>query len=116
MKNLIPFSYIATAIFFLAIVHALLTTFISSYAHKHHSHLGEIQSGILSFLGEIEVVFGLWTIPLAFFTAYYYNWQSFVDIVESLSFTEPMFVIVIMTIAGSRPIVKGVELFGTIKV
>jgi len=111
MKNLIPFSYIATAIFFLAIVHALLTTFISSYAHKHHSHLGEIQSGILSFLGEIEVVFGLWTIPLAFFTAYYYNWQSFVDIVESLSFTEPMFVIVIMTIAGSRPIVKGVELF-----
>ena len=56
------------------------------------------------FLGEIEVVFGLWVLPLMLGMTYYHGWEKTVAHLNSLQFTEPLFVLVVMTIAASRPV------------
>jgi hypothetical protein len=66
-----------------------------------------VPAAILHMAGEIEVVFGIWAIPLgiammiakgAGVTRHYFD--------QDVSYTEPMFVVVIMAIAASRPIVN----------
>ena len=69
-----------------------------------------ILAGVYHLLGEIEVVFGLWGIILAIAITYYYDWQTFAHYVDNLHYREPLFILVIMTIASSRPIVKFFEL------
>jgi hypothetical protein len=64
-------------------------------------------SRLLHFLGEVEVVFGLWAIPLLFSIVYFFDWHTVVDYVSHrVNYTEPMFVVVIMTLASTRPILK----------
>lgn len=58
----------------------------------------------LHLLAEIEVVFGLWA---ALFLIIYSCWekpQSAIKYMESLNFTEPLFIFVIMIVAATRPI------------
>lgn len=118
-----PFNLVATIIFFLAIVHTMLTSKIHNVAHyfehRHQKAMLEgkkdknstsILGGVFHLLGEVEVVFGLWAIPLAIAITTNYSWQTFVHYSDHLSFIEPFFVIVIMTIASSRPILKLFEI------
>ncbi|MBN2221390.1 MAG: putative Na+/H+ antiporter [Vallitaleaceae bacterium] len=123
-----PFNILATLIFFLAIAHTMLTSVFQKKAHHLESHYQElVQQGLheknshsilaslLHMFGEVEVVFGLWSVVLGFAIAFHYDWLTFVHYVNSLHYTEPLFVIVIMTIASSRPVVKLFEfLLGTI--
>ncbi|MBS7526319.1 hypothetical protein KHM83_06490 [Fusibacter paucivorans] len=118
-----PFNVIALVIFVLAIAHTLLTSFFTGLAHRleheyellikeglrdKHSH--SIPASFFHLLGEIEVVFGFWAVFLAIAIATYYDWSTFVHYVEGLEYIEPLFVIVIMVIASSRPIIKLFEL------
>ena len=118
-----PFNFIATVIFFLAIAHTMLTslflklasqieskyeTLIASGVKDKHSH--SILASFLHLLGEVEVVFGFWAVFLGIAIATYYDWGTFVGYVDGLTYTEPLFVIVIMTIASSRPILKLYEI------
>lgn len=118
-----PFNLVATLIFLLAIIHSFLTSYFLKFAHKiEEEHREKIRKGdksngdikmlakLLHFIGEIETVFGLWTIVLGFAVTYFYSWETFVSYVGGLHYTEPMFVIVVMTIASSRPIIKLFEL------
>lgn len=105
-----PFNIAASLIFLGAIIHSFMCSKILEYAHKSQKSIDSMTYGLLHFLGEIEVVFGLWTILLGIAIAYFYNWETFVHYVGELEYVEPMFVIVIMTIAASRPILKLVEL------
>lgn len=118
-----PFNLVATIIFILAIIHSFLSSYLLKLAHKiEEDHREKIKRGeksngdikmlakLLHFVGEIETVFGLWTIVLGFAVTYFYDWETFVDYVGNLHYTEPMFVIVVMTIASSRPVIKLFEL------
>ena len=105
-----PFNLVATIIFSLAIIHAFLSSKILSYAQKIGAQDSSIKVELLHFMGEIEVVFGLWSVVLAIAITFFYNWETYVTYVGALKYTEPLFVIVIMTIAASRPILKFVEL------
>lgn len=105
-----PFNLVATIIFFFAIIHAFLSSKILSYAQKISAQESSIKVGLLHFMGEIEVVFGLWSVVLGIAITLFYNWETYVTYVGELTYTEPLFVIVIMTIAASRPILKFVEL------
>lgn len=123
-----PFNVLATLIFFLAIAHTMLTSVFQKKAHHLESHYQKlvkqglreknshsIPASLLHMFGEVEVVFGLWSVILGFAIAFHYDWLTFVHYVNSLHYTEPLFVIVIMTIASSRPIVKLFEfLLGSI--
>lgn len=118
-----PFNAVVTIIFFLAIAHSLSVNYFIKKAHEleHHHELlkqeGKVtresrsmRATIYHFLGEVEVVFGLWSIVLGGAFASYFNWHTFVTYINGLSYKEPMFIIVIMIIASSRPILKLFEL------
>lgn len=114
-----PFNLVATIIFLCAIIHTFLSSKFLYYAHKwkaeHQKRIEEglesessthIMSEIFHFLGEVEVVFGLWAVALAGTILLFYDWNTFVTYVSGVNYTEPMFVVVIMTLASSRPILK----------
>ena len=124
-----PFNLAATIIFFLAVLHTFLAPKISSYAHhlekKHKESLRaqkfriehpeqrlpvSFTSTILHFLGEVEVVFGLWVIPFAIGCINYYSMEDFLAYIDhDVVFTEALFVAVVMVIAASRPIYRLAE-------
>ncbi len=124
-----PFNLAATIIFFLAVLHTFLAPKISSYAHhlekKHKESLRaqkfriehpeqrlpvSFTSTILHFLGEVEVVFGLWVIPFAIVCINYYSMEDFLAYIDhDVVFTEALFVAVVMVIAASRPIYRLAE-------
>ena len=126
LKNRIekePFNLVASLIFFLAIVHTFMTGRFMAIAHKwEHEHDQKIESGhadrdsvhhgaeLFHFLGEVEAVFGLWVIALAGTILYFHDWQTLVNyIVYNVNFVEAEFVVVIMTLASTRPILKASE-------
>lgn len=119
-----PFNLVTLIIFLCAIVHTLLSSVFIKKSHKKtveykalikaglvdkHSH--SISAGVYHLLGEVEVVFGIWAVVLAVSISLNYSWTTFVAFIDSLHYTEPLFVIVIMTIASSRPIIKFFEQF-----
>ena len=54
------------------------------------------------FLGEVEAIFGIWVVPLMIVLAAFKGWPIARDYVgHGLNFTEPLFVVVIMTMAAS---------------
>jgi len=69
-----------------------------------------VKENLLHFLAETEVVFGLWAAAL-FLTiaALKGSMMEAVRYIEGLNFTEPKFVLVIMVIAATRPVVKLAE-------
>ncbi len=118
-----PFNGVATIIFFIAIAHSLSVNYFVKKAHEYEHELellkneGKVdrearsmKATVFHFLGEVEVVFGLWSVALGIACASYYDWHTFVSYVNGLSYREPIFIIIIMVIASSRPILKLFEL------
>jgi hypothetical protein len=123
-----PFNVVATVIFLLAIIHTFLAPKILGLSHRiQHAHEADlleihgpdlkekvsrrqrqsIPAAVLHFFGEVEAVFGIWVIPLAVALIFakgtgvarnYFN--------NDVSYIEPLFVVVIMAIAATRPIVQ----------
>jgi hypothetical protein len=125
------FNLVASVIFLLAIVHTFLTPKIRHWAHmveaKHRSvpkerrHTFSDDEGnevpevsfagqILHFLSEVEAVFGIWAVVLACAIAAFKGWGTAVDYIgHKVDFTEPMFVMVIMALASTRPMMRLAE-------
>jgi len=115
-----PFNLFATLIFFLAIVHTFMTGRFMAIAHKwEHEQQEKIKSGaadresvhhraeLFHFLGEVEAVFGIWAIALVLAIIGFYDWKTMVHYISyRVNFTEPLFVVVIMTLAATRPILQ----------
>jgi len=99
---------LASVFFAIAVVH---TFCVKRFAHwAHESPRGSVREQFLHFLAETEVVFGLWAAVL--FLAIGAVKKSFHDpvaYIDSLNFTEPKFVFVIMVVAATRPVVKLAE-------
>jgi hypothetical protein len=93
--------WIAAGIFALAVLHTFCTKYFEHLAHTHPRH-----AGIWHLLGEIEVVFGLWAMVLALTMFALVGQAPTLQYLESLNFTEPLFVFAIMVIAGTRPILQ----------
>jgi hypothetical protein len=65
---------------------------------------------ILHFFGEVEAVFGIWVVVLAGAIAYNFGWGAVLDYVGlKVDFKEPMFVVAIMALAGTRPVLRFAE-------
>jgi hypothetical protein len=115
-----PFNLVATLIFFLAIVHTFMTGRFMAIAHRwEHAHAEKVKSGrahrdsvhhgaeLLHFLGEVEAVFGIWAVALVLSIIGFYDWNTMVSYIGyKVNFTEPLFVVVIMTLAATRPILR----------
>jgi len=90
---------IAAILFALAVIHTFSTKYFEHLAHIQPRH-----AGIWHLLGEVEVVFGFWAMILILFIFAASGKHEAITYLESRDFTEPMFVFVIMVIAGTRPI------------
>jgi len=57
-------------------------------------------------VGEVEIVFGLWSIVLVAAMAFMAGGAPALAYAESRNYTEPLFVFAVMVVAGSRPILS----------
>ncbi len=127
-----PFNVVATFIFLLAIVHTFFASKFMKIAHRwrdEHEHVIRAEgrtaeakpqedakpdvnwkAEVMHFLGEVEAIFGIWVIPLLIAVTLYRGWPTAENYIShGVNFTEPMFVVVIMTIAGTRPVLRFAE-------
>lgn len=117
-----PFNVVATAIFFLAIIHTFLAARVTGLAHGvQHRHDARMRAAgaiptpsvlaeLLHFLGEVEVIFGLWVVPLVVALSLAEGWSATTHYLDdTVNYTEPLFVVVIMVLAASRPVVTLAE-------
>ena len=101
---------LATVLFACAVVHTFCVKKFAHWAHKYPE--GSIKENVLHFLAETEVVFGLWAAALfAGIAALKGSLHDAVEYIESLNYTEPKFVLVVMVVAATRPVVKLAEGF-----
>lgn len=98
---------VGTVLFAIAVLHTFLVKKFEHLAHKYPS--GSPTSEFFHFLGEVEAVFGLWAGILILFLTAFSGGHTAVEYLESLNFTEPAFVFVIMCVAGTRPVIKFAE-------
>jgi hypothetical protein len=113
-----PFNLIATVIFLLAILHTFAAARFTMLAHalqrRHAARAAasgtpappSVAVELLHFMGEVEVVFGLWAVVLVAVIAGRFGWATATHYVnDTVNYTEPLFVVVIMALAATRPIV-----------
>ncbi len=124
-----PFLVVASIIFLLAIIHTFFAVPITRYAHKvQHDHDAEIRrqknvegepatakdmvsfkATMLHFLGEIEAIFGIWVLVLMGAMMGFYDVDTVKGYISRVNFTEPMFVVIIMALASTRPVLRFAE-------
>ncbi len=126
LKNRIsqePFNLIASLIFLFAIIHTFISNKFTAIAHNlEHRHEKKIRekkkepgtvsfrAEIFHFFGEVEIIFGLWALVLFAAIFSFYDWSAAINYIShKVNFTEPMFVVVIMVLASTRPILKLAE-------
>ena len=127
-----PFNVVATVIFLLAILHTFFAPAFIRLAHRcEREHREKIEregrtaeakalinakddvsfrAEVLHFFGEVEVIFGIWVIPLLIAWGVSKGWSSaqhYADV--GVNFSEPVFVVVVMTISASRPLLRLAE-------
>jgi hypothetical protein len=122
MNSVDPLNLAATAVFVFAIVHTFLTARVMTLAHQvQHRHddrlhaagqppTPSILANGLHFVGEVELVFGLWVVPLIAAFVFYRGWEEAKHYVnDTVNYTEPIFVVVIMVLASTRPVMTLAE-------
>lgn len=95
---------LATILFVVAVLHTFSVKRFAHWAHRYPQ--GSVPENLLHFLAETEVVFGLWAAVLFVCVAVVQgSVDKAVEYIESLKFTEPKFVLVVMVVAATRPVV-----------
>jgi hypothetical protein len=95
---------IAAIVFALALVHTFATKYFERLAERFPRH-----AGLFHFLGEVEVVFGLWAVVLLVAMAIVNGGAQAIHYAETRTYTEPLFVFVIMVVAASRPVLEAIR-------
>jgi Putative Na+/H+ antiporter len=122
-----PLNLVATIIFLGAIVHTFLVNRFGKIAHNYQQSYEAIEyllhatdgppdfgkkhdkllfrAQLFYFMGEVEAVFGIWLIPLFVAIIAFHRWSTMVDYVGTVNVSDAIFVVVIMAIASSLPII-----------
>lgn len=123
------FNIVATIIFICAIVHTFLAGFFTEMAHKHEHRQKELnekrgrtahakpeddakedvsfRAHLFHFLGEVEAIFGIWVIALVGAIVYFFDFDNAVQYLgHDVNYTEPLFVVIIMAISATRPVIR----------
>jgi len=123
-----PFNLVATLIFLCAIIHTFLASKFLKLSHRFQHQYDELEElenhpedgtthartrdkllfkgQFLHFMGEVEAVFGIWLIPLLIALILFRGWPTMVSYVGHVNASEATFVVVIMAIASSRPVLQ----------
>jgi len=118
-----PFLPAASALFACAVVHAFCAPIFARAALRLEAQRADFRSTALHLLGEVEAVFGLWSLGLFLLAVCWpgKGWAFAVAYLESgdyaatvagreftgpFKFLEPLFVFIVMVMASARPIVQ----------
>src|ERR1700757_300996 len=126
-----PLNLVASIIFFAAIIHTFLTAQFRKIAYRYQKRYEAIEdllhttdglpdsgkkhdklifrSQLFYFMGEVEAVFGIWLIPLFVAIIAFHGWSTMVDYVGNVNVADAIFVVVIMAMASSLPILRFTE-------
>jgi hypothetical protein len=127
-----PFNFVATLLFLGAITHTFLAGKFMALSHRERRAYDALEdrenqpepgekiarrrdwllfrAEVYPFLGEVEAVFGIWGIPLAVAIVCYRDWGTMVRYVSGAIFAEPVFVVAVMAISSTRPVLRFSEL------
>jgi hypothetical protein len=123
-----PLNAVASGLFLLAILHTFAAPWITALANRLQReakaaaaadipgddveppdpHSFKVET--LHFLGEVEAVFGIWAVPVIAAIALAKGWhvaEAFLS--RGVNFTEPLFVVVIMALSATRPVLRSAE-------
>jgi hypothetical protein len=95
---------VAAILFGLALVHTFATKTFERLADRYPRH-----AGLFHFFGEVEVVFGLWALVLIVAMAFISGGAEAIAYAETRTYTEPLFVFVIMVVAASKPVLETIR-------
>jgi len=123
-----PFNVVASLIFLGAITHTFLAGKFMALSHRERRAYDALEEGekepehgeriarrrdrllfraeVYHFLGEVEAVFGIWGIPLAVAIVCYKDWGTMVRYISDAGFAEPVFVVAVMAISSTRPVLR----------
>jgi hypothetical protein len=120
-----PFNLWATLLFLGAVVHTFMTHRFLSWSHvleeRHRRQSPDasqtaatdsscMSARVLHFLGEVEAVFGIWVIPLIALMSFKVGWRPTLNYLnENVHYNEALFVVVIMAISSTRPVLRLAE-------
>ncbi len=124
-----PFLVVATGIFLLAILHtffAIPLTKLSHRVQKAHEvkirrakaangesaraeDMVSFKATMLHYLGEVEAIFGIWVLVLLGAMFCFYDLPTVTSYMTSVNYTEPLFVVIIMALASTRPVLRFAE-------
>ncbi len=126
-----PLNLVATIIFFAAIIHTFLTAQFRKIAHRYQRRYQAIEellpatasspnsskeheklifrAQLFYFMSEVEAVFGIWLVPLFVAIIAFHGWSTMVDYVGQVNVADAIFVVVIMAMASSLPILRFTE-------
>ncbi len=94
----------ATILFACAILHTFWVKRFQHLARRFPE--GSVGENIYHLLGEVEVVFGFWAMIFLLLFGITQGFNEAIHYLETRSFTEPVFVFVIMAVCSSRPILE----------
>jgi hypothetical protein len=116
-----PFHLIALIFFICAVLHTLSVHKIHHWARtleakqiplrEGEKHPRSLRVQALYFLSEIEIVFAVWAIPLFITITLFYGLPIAVEYMNTRDYTEALFIVVILAITSTRPIVHMSEQF-----
>src|SRR6516165_3412253 len=126
-----PLNLVATIIFFAAIAHTFLVAKFRQISYHYqrayqaieyllHEPQSSPDSGsgyeklifkaqLFHFMSEVEAVFGIWLVPLFVAIIAFHGWSTMVEYVGNVNVSDAIFVVVVMAIAGSLPIIRFTE-------
>lgn len=115
-----PFNLWATVIFLAAVFHTFATHKFRHWAHvleqRHHTKRAagtapdappsvSPLARLCHFLGEVEAVFGIWVLPLMALMTFRFDYATTVHYLNNVvNYQEALFVVVIMAISSTRPV------------
>lgn len=99
--------YIATVLFICAVLHTFAVKIFLKLAHRFRE--GSIGENLFHFLGEVEVVFGVWASIFIGIWTFRFGTDSAAHYLDSINYTEAAFVFVIMCMAATKPLLVFAE-------
>lgn len=94
---------LATIFFSLAVLHTFSVKAFQHWAKRFPD--GSVGENIFHLLGEVEIIFGVWSLFFFIGSSLIESYTFAEDYVNSRNFTEPLFVFAIMVIASTKPII-----------
>jgi hypothetical protein len=92
---------IGAGLFAVALLHTFSTKFFEHLARTRPAH-----AGLWHLLGEVEVVFGFWSLVLVLVMFSLQGKAAATHYLDTRNFTEPLFVFAIMVAAASKPVLQ----------